>query len=108
MAPKPQIVVDNSNCNHEWREGYYGYQCIKCPVFIAYGCEPWVDYSDDDKATKIIEGLREAVAGNFARVMIEGQTWMRADPIEIPPAGPIVECEGIEAFINIRDWLQKA
>jgi hypothetical protein len=28
---------------------------------------------------KIIAGLKNAVAGNFARVTIEGQTWVRAD-----------------------------
>lgn len=28
---------------------------------------------------KIIEGLKEAVAGNFSRVTIEGQTWVRQD-----------------------------
>ena len=36
---------------------------------------------------KIIEGLQEAVAGNFSRVTIEGQTWVRfrgkAPPVEI-------------------------
>lgn len=26
---------------------------------------------------KIIDGLREAIAGNFSRVTIEGQTWVR-------------------------------
>lgn len=28
---------------------------------------------------KIIDGLKQAVAGDFARVTIEGQTWVRAD-----------------------------
>jgi hypothetical protein len=28
---------------------------------------------------KIIDGLRDAIAGNFARVTIEGQTWVRED-----------------------------
>ena len=28
---------------------------------------------------KIIEGLKEAVAGNFGRVTIEGQAWVRED-----------------------------
>ena len=52
--PGEQIVVDNANCDHEWCETYYGYQCVKCPVFIVYGCEPWVDYSDDDKAAGLV------------------------------------------------------
>jgi hypothetical protein len=30
---------------------------------------------------KILEGLREAVAGNFASVLIEGQHWYRADTV---------------------------
>jgi hypothetical protein len=29
--------------------------------------------------TRIIEGLKEAARGNFARVTIEGQTWVRLD-----------------------------
>lgn len=29
--------------------------------------------------SKIIDGLRDAVAGNFASVTIEGQRWVRAD-----------------------------
>lgn len=36
---------------------------------------------------KIIEGLKDAVAGNFSSVYIEGQHWVRADwqPIETAP-----------------------
>lgn len=30
---------------------------------------------------KIIEGLRDAVAGNFASVTIDGQTWVRRDSL---------------------------
>lgn len=30
---------------------------------------------------KIIEGLKEAVAGDMTRVTIEGQTWLRADTL---------------------------
>lgn len=30
---------------------------------------------------KIIEGLKQAIAGDFARVTIEGQTWVRADDL---------------------------
>lgn len=41
-------------CNlwqHQWKEGYYGYTCENCGMFIPYGCEPWMpldDYSEDD------------------------------------------------------------
>lgn len=37
--------------------------------------------------SKIIEGLRDAVAGNFTSVTIEGQQWARQDchPIETAP-----------------------
>lgn len=36
---------------------------------------------------KIIEGLKDAVVGNFSSVYIEGQHWVRADwqPIETAP-----------------------
>lgn len=39
---------------------------------------------------KIIDGLKEAVAGNFSAVLIEGQRWVRADtagwqPIDSAP-----------------------
>ena len=31
--------------------------------------------------SKLIDGLRDAVAGNFSQVTIEGQTWVRADHV---------------------------
>lgn len=31
---------------HEWKEVYYGYECIKCGQFVAYGCEPWMPIDD--------------------------------------------------------------
>lgn len=34
---------------HEWREEYYGYRCIDCDLFIPYGCEPWIDASEDSE-----------------------------------------------------------
>lgn len=36
---------------------------------------------------KILDGLRDALSGNFSRVTIEGQTWVRQDwqPIETAP-----------------------
>lgn len=30
-------------------------------------------------AHKIIDGLKDAIAGNFTRITVEGQTWVRAD-----------------------------
>lgn len=41
-----------------------------------------------DAGRKIIEGLKEAVAGDFASVTIDGQRWVRDDdwqPIETAP-----------------------
>ncbi len=35
---------------------------------------------------KIIEGLKDAVAGNFSRVTIDGQTWARIGVPEEAPA----------------------
>src|ERR1700683_1196912 len=34
---------------------------------------------------KIIDGLKDAIAGNFSRVTIEGQTWTRRDATEWQP-----------------------
>lgn len=41
----------------------------------------------DSAANKIMAGLRDAIAGNFSRVTIEGQTWVRTDNLskEIDP-----------------------
>lgn len=33
---------------HQWSKEYYGYKCKLCGQFIAYGCEPWMDYDQDD------------------------------------------------------------
>lgn len=38
---------------------------------------------------KIIDGLKDAVAGNFVRVTIEGQTWQRIDDLPDNPADEI-------------------
>lgn len=41
---------------------------------------------------KIIEGLKDAVAGNFSAVTIEGQRWIRApewQPIRAAPKKPL-------------------
>jgi hypothetical protein len=32
-----------------------------------------------EAGAKIIEGLKHAIAGNFVRVTIDGQTWIRRD-----------------------------
>lgn len=44
---------------------------------------------------KIIEGLKDAVAGNFSRVTIDGQTWARTDVPEEAPA---------RCFMDGIDW----
>ena len=33
---------------------------------------------------KILDGLRDALSGNFSRVTIEGQVWVRLDPAATP------------------------
>jgi hypothetical protein len=35
-----------SDCEHDWKEEYYGTRCTKCQTFYAFGCEPWA--ADDD------------------------------------------------------------
>lgn len=40
---------------------------------------------------KIIEGLRDAVAGNFARVTIDGQIWVKRDSTEVERLEDIAE-----------------
>lgn len=43
---------------------------------------------------KILDGLRDAVNGNFTRVTIEGQTWVRVFPADVDlafPEGPGVD-----------------
>lgn len=45
--------------------------------------------------TKIIEGLKQAIAGDFSRVTIEGQTWVRV--------GAVSEAEVEAAAIAIHD-----
>jgi hypothetical protein len=57
---------------------------------------------------KIVEGLKDAVAGNFSRVTIEGQTWQRIEPPEPSPFGMTLDEMDTTAFFNMRDWLQKA
>ena len=55
---------------------------------------------------KIIDGLRDAVAGNFVRATIDGQTWVRDtgwQPIETAPKDiMIMTWDG--ASIDIAKW----
>lgn len=46
---------------------------------------------------KIIAGLKDAIAGNFARVTIDGQTWVRQTPKPEP-----ADADKLAAFIE--DW----
>lgn len=51
-------------------------------------------------AQKIIEGLKQAISADFARVTIEGVTWVREDLAQKPhgcicPAGAEAGCHGI-------------
>ena len=47
---------------------------------------------------RIIESLKQAAAGDFARVTIDGQTWVRLDR-EQPQTDPLAEARRlIEAF----------
>ncbi len=39
----------------------------------------WAIAKKDRPVAKIIEGLKQAVAGDFDRVTINGQTWVRID-----------------------------
>jgi hypothetical protein len=34
-------------CKHEWKEEYYGWACVHCKLFYAFGCAPW-EYAEDD------------------------------------------------------------
>ena len=38
-------------CRHEWKEVYYGYQCIRCNTFYPFGCAPWDEAEDDEDHT---------------------------------------------------------
>jgi len=39
---------------------------------------------------KIIDGLKEAAAGNFSRVTLDGQVWVREYP-SVPPKDKVFE-----------------
>jgi len=27
---------------HDWKEEYYGYKCLRCQLFVPFGSEPWL------------------------------------------------------------------
>jgi len=39
-------MPSRENCEHEFKEEYYGWLCTKCKLFFAFGCAPW-DYVED-------------------------------------------------------------
>ena len=39
------------DCEHDWREEYYGTRCAKCGTFYPFGCEPWMP--DDEALTEL-------------------------------------------------------
>jgi hypothetical protein len=44
-------MPNRADCQHEWKEEYYGWQCVHCKLFYAFGCAPWDDedpWSDED------------------------------------------------------------
>ena len=50
MTPEEQAEYEKRiNCEHEYKEEYYGHHCHKCGSFHAYGNAPWdyPDYDDD-------------------------------------------------------------
>ena len=40
-------MPNRTDCEHEWKEEYYGWQCVHCKLFYAFGCAPWEDVEDD-------------------------------------------------------------
>jgi hypothetical protein len=65
---------------------------------------------------KIIEGLKDAVAGNLSRVTIDGQIWTRTDNDNVIPIPAVTRDEpspefsrlDIEALFNLREWVSEA
>ena len=41
--------------DHDFREVYYGHQCIKCELFFAFGCAPW-DIEETDPLPELRDG----------------------------------------------------
>ena len=47
----PDNVIEMPNraeCKHDWKEEYYGWHCVHCRLFYAFGCAPWEFAEDDD------------------------------------------------------------
>lgn len=53
----------NREHEHDWREGYYGWEC-DCGEFIPFGCEPWVP--TDDEIHEMILALRRTTANEVS------------------------------------------
>jgi hypothetical protein len=54
---------------------------------------------------QIIDGLKDALEGNFKRVTIDGQTWVLQDAEPINDMGWLVE-RAADAKDAIREWQQ--
>lgn len=57
MATNVLEMPNRTECKHEWREEYYGWRCVHCRLFYAFGCAPWEFCEDDDFDT--FDGERE-------------------------------------------------
>lgn len=44
------------DCEHDWKEEYYGTRCEKCGLFYPFGCEPWLP---DDEANQELQRINE-------------------------------------------------
>ena len=56
------------------------------------------------KANKIIAGLRDAVAGDLARVTIEGKTYRR---VETPDITTEKHLKAVQAILHLREQLPR-
>jgi hypothetical protein len=36
-------------CQHDWKEEYYGFRCTKCDQFHPYGLEPWAYFDESEE-----------------------------------------------------------
>lgn len=58
MNKKTQLPAESvaascsaEDCEHDWKEEYYGTRCSKCNTFYPTGCEPWMP--DDDALSEL-------------------------------------------------------
>ena len=55
MSEKP-LDPASAGCknwdDHDFKEVYYGYECMKCGLFFAFGCAPWEDEIADAELTE--------------------------------------------------------